>query len=442
VKKPIENKNPDKTKSEKTSANASPTKKKAAATGVIASQDIGPGSGAGAMAAGGEISLIDSTLIGNAAEGLPAARPKAERVGNAGATTPREAEAKPVRTGTATQPVTVKKTGFWPTALGGVVAAGLGAGAAIWALPHLPPEWQPNIPAAQPDQAAAPAPVDVDALRAEAVAAAEKAAQDRVTALREEFATVAPADGAAPVDLGAVDEKLAALTGQIEGQAAKIAELTARPVIDAEMAGKVQELAAQAEVLQQQIATAAQQAQSQITAAQAEAQKLQQAAADSTRRAEAVAAVAALQSALDRGVTPDEARSTLEAAGLSAPEALAREVPSLDSLQTGFGNAARSALRASLREDSANGGGNVITNFLRAQTGARSVEPREGNDPDAILSRADAEVEAGRIAAALDEIAALPEPAKAAPDMAEWLVGATAYRDAQSALNDLSATTN
>ena len=175
---------------------------------------------------------------------------------------------------------------------------------------------------------------------------------------------------------------------------------------------------------------------------------MQEAAAESTRRAEAVAAVAALQSALDRGVTPEEARQTLEGAGLEAPEALTRDVPSLDSLQASFPEAARAALRASLRgdsaagQDSASGDGNLLTNFLRAQTGARSVEAREGSDPDAILSRADEAVQAGRIADAVTEIEALSDNARAAPAMAEWLAGAVSYRDAQAALSDLSVPSN
>ena len=95
-----------------------------------------------------------------------------------------------------------------------------------------------------------------------------------------------------------------------------------------------------------------------------------------------------------------------------------------------------------LRGDSAAGNGNLLTNFLRAQTGARSVEAREGSDPDAILSRADEAVQAGRIAEAVTEIEALSDNARAAPAMAEWLAGAVSYRDAQAALSDLSAPSN
>lgn len=443
-------------------------KKPAAEPGTLTSTDTGPGDGTPAAAGGGHVEPAESTLVGDGHEGHPAASPKpgaseaaktdSADMAEAGTDKVDPDEAAPRETPALvpapTQQVTVKKTGFWPVALGGVVAAGIGAAATIWALPHLPAAWLPEQPA--PEAAAA---IDADAIRADSVSAAEAAARAEVEGLRSEVdalrtelaeatrataptTTPEAAPVAAPADDGsATAERLAALQARLDEQAGRLDELAARPVLDPEMAQRVQSLADQAGALEQQIQSAAETAQTQISAAQVEAQKLQEAAADSTRRAEAVAAIAALQSALDRGVTPDEARQTLEDAGLDAPEALAREVPSLERLQAGFSEAARAALRAALREESASGG-NVLTNFLRAQTGARSVDPREGGDPDAILSRAGAEVEAGRIGAALDEMAALPEPARAAPAMADWLAGASAYRDAQSALSDLSANSN
>lgn len=444
-------KKPDKTKSDshsETPQDKTPLmlKKDAADPGVIARSPIGAGDGSSAAATGGEIKPIESTLLGDKTGQNPAAaRKAADKPGKdktpAGAKdAPKDAPPKdpPVREAAAAaaapaQKVTVQKTGFWPVVLGGVVAAGLGSAATIWALPHLPAAWRPEQPAA-----AAPD-VDVAAIRSEAVSAAEAATAEQIDALRAELAA-APDD--APQASGASAEDLAALRQQIEDQAAQIRELSARPQIDPDLAARVQTLADQADTLEQQLQTAAQAAQAQINAAQAEAQQLQQAAAESTRRAEAVAAIAALQSALDRGIAPDEARQTLEGVGLEAPEALTREVPSLDSLQAGFPEAARAALRTSLRQDSATGNGSLFGNFLRAQTGARSIVPREGTDPDAVLSRADAAVQEGRIADAVTEIGALPDDARAAPAMAEWLAGATAYRDAQAALSDLSAPAN
>ncbi|AWX92777.1 hypothetical protein DPM13_05185 [Paracoccus mutanolyticus] len=79
----------------------------------------------------------------------------------------------------------------------------------------------------------------------------------------------------------------------------------------------------------------------------------------------------------------------------------------------------------------------LIGNFLRVQTGARSVEPREGSDPDAILSRANAAVEAGAIATALDEIATLPQSGQNA--MKSWTDRARIWVDANTALAELAA---
>ncbi|WP_103173349.1 COG4223 family protein [Paracoccus sp. SY] len=436
-------------------------KKNPAEPGIIAQTDIAAGEPAAALGAATDIRPVESTLLGDGTDQHPpAARKTKAKAKDAPADTPAEAAMRdaPVSaiapasaTASASTPasasvppaapsqkVTVQKTGFWPVFLGGVVAAGLGSAATIWALPHLPAGWLPEQPDTQAVAQVAPD-IDVAAIRNEAVAAAQAATAEQIDALRAEMAQ-APAAADAPA--GPTVEDLAALRQQVEAQAAQIQDLASRPQIDPDLAARVQTLAEQADTLEQQLQTAAQAAQAQINAAQAEAQQLQEAAAETTRRAEAVAAVAALQAALDRGVTPDEARQTLEGVGIEAPEALTREVPSLDSLQASFPEAARAALRASLRQDSAAGNGSLFGNFIRAQTGARSVEPKEGTDPDAILSRADAAVEEGRIGDAVTEIEALPEPGKTATAMAEWLAGATAYRDAQAALSDLSAPAN
>jgi hypothetical protein len=65
---------------------------------------------------------------------------------------------------------------------------------------------------------------------------------------------------------------------------------------------------------------------------------------------------------------------------------------------------------------------------------ARSLEPREGDDPDAVLSRVEAAARAGDIAAALAEIEALPEVAR--EPLADWIDRAEAHRAAQAALQD------
>ena len=61
---------------------------------------------------------------------------------------------------------------------------------------------------------------------------------------------------------------------------------------------------------------------------------------------------------------------------------------------------------AETAEDGVMGG---LGAFLQNQLGGRSVVPREGDDPDAVLSRVGAAVEAGDLSTALTEIESLPE---------------------------------
>ena len=79
-------------------------------------------------------------------------------------------------------------------------------------------------------------------------------------------------------------------------------------------------------------------------------------------------------------------------------------LPTLASLTDSFPDAARAALDASRRAEVGAGFGDQLANFLDVQTGARSLEPREGDDPDAVLSRAEAAVKAGDVAHGADRI--------------------------------------
>ena len=71
-----------------------------------------------------------------------------------------------------------------------------------------------------------------------------------------------------------------------------------------------------------------------------------------------------------------------------------------------------------------------MTTFLANQLGARSVTPRDGADPDAVLSRAEAALRSGDLAATLQELEALPAPA------AEVLTGWTARAETRQGALD------
>ena len=173
-------------------------------------------------------------------------------------------------------------------------------------------------------------------------------------------------------------------------------------------------------------------AEDRLKAAEAEAE---------TKRALARAALSHLRAAVESGASIEGAMADLSSAGVELPAGLseqAKGVPTSQLLQTRFDSAAREALTVSLRETAGEGWADRISAFLRSQSGARSLTPRAGDDPDAILSRADAALKAGDLAAAIDEIAALPEGGKAV--MAEWVGLAQRRMAALAAVSALAQT--
>ena len=244
----------------------------------------------------------------------------------------------------------------------------------------------------------------------------------------------------------AVDDLRAALPAdlaqRLDSQKAALDELSARPTIDPETAQRVQQVADSVAQTQAQLRQASEAATAELARVRAEAAALKDASAEAARRARTAAAAATLSSALTTGQPGatggrDAAVAQLEQAGVAVPQALTAEIVPLDQLQASFADAARAGLGASL--GAGDTGGSALGNFLRAQTGARSIEPREGGDPDAILSRADAAVARGDIAAALAEIDVLPEPGRAA--MKGWTDQARAWQAASGAVAGLTAST-
>lgn len=215
--------------------------------------------------------------------------------------------------------------------------------------------------------------------------------------------------------------------GAAEANAAAIAEL--RAALDAERA---------------ELDAAIAEARRRIDEATAEAEALRESAAAAQRATVARAAYSRLAAALEAGGPFAAALSDLgEVAEVSVPPELIAAadtgVATMDELRRSFPDAARAALAAALRAgvDAEAGAMERIGAFLRAQTGARSIAPREGDDPDAVLSRAEAALADGRLDDALSLIDRLPEPAQA--EMAAWRAAAEERRAALAAADTLSA---
>ncbi|MEO1551742.1 MAG: mitofilin family membrane protein, partial [Pseudomonadota bacterium] len=133
-----------------------------------------------------------------------------------------------------------------------------------------------------------------------------------------------------------------------------------------------------------------------------------------------------------------------EASGTPAPDALSAVadsgIPSAVSLRTSFGDLASEAVKASVRETASEDGGvgARLGAFLSSQVATRALEPQEGDSANAVLSRAQAAVDAEDFAAALAEVSTLS--GAAAQTIAPWVDMAQSRLSALDALDGLSAT--
>ncbi len=254
-------------------------------------------------------------------------------------------------------------------------------------------------------------------------------------------------------DLQKADARLASLetapapqsdAGQIAALELRLAALESKPMpagtdsaaldqLRAEVAAiKTNGAAVMSAQVQADLDAKVQATEAKLTAIEQSAQA--QAAATLTR-----AALGQIAAALDSGAPYPSAIAALAGADIAVvlTDNASAGLPSLQALQASFPDSARTALEAALRANMGENWSERVGNFLRTQVGVRSLTPRDGPDPDAILSRAEAALTAGDVAQALAEIATLPTPAQDA--LSAWRVRAQLRLDAQAALAALLA---
>ena len=247
--------------------------------------------------------------------------------------------------------------------------------------------------------------------------------------------------GTAPSAAQAGTPALAALSARLAAAEAALAALS--PRVD-----RVEAEATDAAAAARAATEAAQGASARLQSAEAEAARAQAeadaAAAEATRAAVEARLrepEAGLARAIEAGEPLGSALAALAEAGVAAPPALAAYAeappPTLAALRDRFPEAAREALAAS-RAAGLAADGTGLAGFINSQLSLRSTAPREGSDPDAILSRAEAALREGDLDGALVELVALPAPARGA--LAPWEAEATGLRDALAALAALPAT--
>jgi hypothetical protein len=279
---------------------------------------------------------------------------------------------------------------------------------------------------------------EVAALRTDVAALAERPLPDatlveRIAALEAAPAVAAPDITGFESRLASLEDRLTAIeTASVAGEGAPAAALVA---MDREVKALKAAIAAQK--------GAGSTATADIEAASAAAQARLDAAEAAAQSAARQAALSHVRAAFESGAPLDSALAGLKALGATIPaslESAADGLPTLLALQDGFAEPARAALDASIRADMGDGWANRLTSFLRSQSGARSLTPREGTDPDAVLSRAEAALRSGDLASSLAELVGLP-PA-GAEAMQTWVTDANRRLDAELAITDLSATLN
>ncbi len=363
---------------------------------------------------------------------------------------------EPVQTPAAVEQVVVKKGGFLPMLLGGVVAGGVGFAAAYYGYMQ------------QPDTTSDLAP-RIDELTSEISLQAETldGLQARVDALPD-APDLAPLDSriseiAAKLDglnadLSANQADMSALSNQLEQIDGRVSQLEQAPITDGASDEAVAAYERELQEAQDQIAQQLQDARDQIEqqlnemesqAAElnsmiAEAQETEAEAAEAATAAMQNSAISRITAAVESGSSFSEPLADLETTGVEVPEALSTLAeegpPSAASLQASFPDVAREALTAS--RDAAADSGEVggFADFMRSQLGARSLEPQEGDSPDAVLSRAEAAVREGRLGDAISELDSLPEAGKAS--VSDWVAQANRRLDALNAVQELSEKVN
>jgi hypothetical protein len=176
-----------------------------------------------------------------------------------------------------------------------------------------------------------------------------------------------------------------------------------------------------------------------VEQAQGSAAMLEVAAQAISQENVAASALIGIEAAISNGTGYSTLLEELKAIlGLNLPEVLSTNaqlgVVTLNKLQDEFPKLARVSLKAARRE----GEGTGFGAFLKAQLGFRSLFPREGTSPDAVLSRAEASVAAGNLQVALVELIDLPKSGQLV--LQDWSERARARLSVLKAISELTRT--
>ena len=336
------------------------------------------------------------------------------------------------------QVIVQKKGGTGAMILGGVIAAALGFGAAIYL---------------EQGSAIFPQSKANEAFRAEAgeklaslegsvsnIEAQVKMNSDKVGSLTSELSQ--------GPDLKAMEASLATLTGSVATLDEKLADLDARfsnltqDTVSAALSQDVVD-AYQKELadLQASLKSQREQVEAMVATAQAKEAEVAEISQNTLTRAALTRVDTALQSGRPFAAALSEYEAVIgEAAPVELSQFAQDGLTPVSELTETYVEHARAALAAARASEGSWGAGSGIANFLKTQLQARSVTPKDGDDADAVLSRAEAALKDGRLSDTLAELDTLPEASKA--EMSPWMEAAKARQDALNTIETLLSATN
>ncbi|ARE40565.1 Putative phage tail protein [Rhodovulum sp. P5] len=330
--------------------------------------------------------------------------------------------------------------GFFGPVLGGLLAAGIGYTTAQYIQPE---GW--TFPMLQGDSG--------DAAAISGVTEGLSGIEDRLAALETRLADLPQGDPVADLtaaltpDLAALKTQVAELGDGITSLDERVTAMDERlsdiarsslAAADGEAADVIAGLERKIATLQDENAKLKETAAVLTDEAEAEIGAVKSQAEQAQARAAMMRVNAALASGNPFGDALSDFGST------QVPDALVAVasggVPTLAELQRRFPDVARAALDVALAEKAGAATTERLGAFIRSQLGVRSLQPREGDDPDAVLSRAEASLGDGDLRAALAELDALSDSARA--QMSGWIEDATARADAVEAAQALEQSLN
>ena len=362
--------------------------------------------------------IIDAEIVAEvSAEKVEAKKPEPVKVEPAKSDAPNLKAETPKVEKTAKDPVLEpqQSASAMPAILGGLVAGAIGFAAAYMVLP-----------------------------KGDTSLAAQVSAQStEISGLRDQIAAIPQ------VDLSGVEAAqaeaataVADLDGRITFLETRLDDLSSRAGAEGSLSTAAYEQ--EMDALRADLAAMRGSAQAELESARAQAASIQENVDAAARNAAGRAALARVEGGLKTGAplgaSLDDLAVAMQADVPDALTAVREGTPTLASLQASFPEAARAALATARAEGASGEAEGGLTAFLRNQLDVRSVAPKEGNDVDAVLSRAQAAINEGRLSDALAELGALPEVARA--ELTEWQGLAEARADALAAAATLSSSIN